>query len=165
MRIIHPHAFGQHKCVITSADLRLASSRNSQFYVSVDKKLDVKEAQSIAADRRFLGFLGAPFPTAYHLRKAGLPIYARLSEFEPVNRLFDKFTVDPLASWGVGKYVNLFKQADPNHELIVVCPSVHGHMTDGQIIEAALDYPMIKGLVTNMPKLAHEILNGADDSA
>jgi hypothetical protein len=125
----------------------------------------MKEARAKSHDKRFLGLLGAPFPSAYHMRKSGLIIYARCSEFEPVNRLFDKFLVDPLVSWGVGKYIDLFKQFDSNHEVLVVCPSVHGHMIDGPIIKAALEYPVIKGLITSMPKLASEIINASKSSS
>lgn len=127
-------------------------------YFFANEQISVKEAM-------FKGkILGPPFPSAYNLRKAGITVYARFSEFEPINRLFDKFLVDPLASWNLDRYVQLFKEADQNHELIIVGPSLHGHMTDEQVLKVALDYPIVKGIITRMPGL-ERIINVADDSS
>ena len=165
MKVIQSKIFGL-KC----ADYTVVSPGNELFddprhlfkgyFMDLGWQMDVKKARQLAMHKKLLGFLGAPFPTAYNLRKAGVPIYARMSEFEPINRLFDKFLVDPLASWGVSKYVSLFEEADPNHELIVVCPSVHGHMMDEAIVKAALEYPVVKGLITTMGSAVQKVIDG-----
>jgi hypothetical protein len=129
------------------------------YYYFIDGHLDVKRAREKFADSRCLGFLGVPFPAAYRLRRAGLPVYARYSEFEELNRLFDQFLLDPLASWGVQKYESLIELADPHHELIVVCPSIHGHMMDEAIAQIVLQYPVVKGLITDMPDVVRKVLD------
>jgi hypothetical protein len=129
-------------------------------YCEVNKQIDIKEARAIAMNKGFCGFLGAPFPIAYKMRKSGLPIYARYSEFEPINHLFDRFLVDPLASWGVDKYARLISEAQPNHKLIVVCPSVHGHVTlDAELVRRCRHHSVIEGWITATPDVVRRVLD------
>ena len=126
----------------------------------------VANEQITPKEAKFKGkILGPPFPSAYHLRKSRLTVFARLSEFEPINQLFDKFLVDPLASWGVDKYLGLFEQASPNHELIVMCPSCHGHNIDSAVAKAALEYPVVKALITATPDVVRSAIESSHDSA
>lgn len=135
-------------------------------YYEVNKQINIKEARSIAMANEFCGFLGAPFPTAYHMRKSGLPVYARYSEFEPLNHLFDKFLVDPLASWGIDKYAKLISEAQPNHKLLIVCPSVHGHTTlDVELVRRCRHYSVIEGWITATPDVVRRILNEQSNSS
>jgi hypothetical protein len=106
-------------------------------------------------------FLTVGFPTAYGLVKTGLPVLGRISEFEPVCRLFRYHLVDPLTSWGVNRYEHLIESTDLNHELYIMMPSTHGHalVTDIAVAQMCSKYPRVKGLVTQFPDEVSDALS------
>lgn len=113
----------------------------------------IKHGDHILADNG-TPFLTVGFPEAYKLVKAGLPVLGRISEFEPVCRIFRHHLIDPLTSWGVNRYGKLIEDTDPNHELYIMMPSTHGHglVTDKAVAEMCAKYPRVKGLVTKYPE-------------
>ena len=84
------------------AETYLKESGFDKFLIDLKQNLPLNKLQKIAVlfEGRSLGFFDAPFPSAYYARKASHVVWARFSEYEPLNRLFDRFWVDPLAAIG-----------------------------------------------------------------
>ena len=129
------------------------------FFVDIKQNLSVPHLKRIVGTfgKKLLGIFDVPFPSAYFATKAGLPVYARLSEFEPVQMLFDKFWLDPLVSWTPKKYLELFGSTSTHHKVVVAAPSLHGHScaTDirvAQALERADVCSQIEGFVTKHPR-------------
>lgn len=113
-------------------DYFLDNSRYEKFLINIKQNLDVKDLRRIVNKfyKRSLGLFDVPFPSAYYAVKAGLKVWGRLSEYEKLNRLFSRFWVDPLVAQTPDHFLTLIAQADPNHELIIASPDLHGASFD-----------------------------------
>ncbi|TFH25949.1 hypothetical protein E4G67_00085 [Candidatus Bathyarchaeota archaeon] len=113
----------------------------------------VRELQQWINNRDISAFINVPFPLAYHARKACLPVYGRISEFEPACLLFDRFLIDPLVSWGTQKYKDLIETTQLNHRLLIMMPSTHGHSLDLdiEVTQLCIGDSRIEGLITKHP--------------
>jgi len=152
-------------------DIIFDHSDFERFFVDIKQNLDIKWLKRIVEKfgHRLIGLFDIPFPSAYFARIAGLPIYARLSEFEPVVRLFDSFWVDPLVSQKYTTHARLITSTDKNHKIIVACPSLHGHDLEASrnVWETFVnletmkdkDWGVIEGVVTKFPLEAMEFIN------
>jgi len=151
----------------------MEQSAARSIFVDIKQNLPVEQLRNIVdvVGDRLLGLFDVPFPSAYFARKEGLPIYARLSEYEPVNRLFDSFWVDPLAAQTFSTHAHLITSTDPHHKLVVACPSLHGHhleysrdvwRTFKRLNESTgrRQWGNILGMVTKFPLEARSFLNG-----
>lgn len=148
------------------AEFFLKYSAHKKFFVDIKQNLPIEKLQLIADvfGDRCIGLFDVPFPSAYFAVKAGLNVCGRISEFEPINHLFSKFWVDPLASQG-SVLTDLFCRTQPNHRLIVASPELHGHGIERAFeawdaIKLKLEWPNVGGnpvgLVTKFPREAKE---------
>lgn len=139
------------------------------FFLDIKQNLPIHKLKKIAKkfEGRSLGLFDVPFPSAYCAIKEGLDVWGRLSEFEPLNPLFDKFWVDPLASWDKNRYLSLMAQTELNHKMIIASPELHGVEDVDKIFDAweAVRLKVngnitvggeVVGLVTKHPKQAKE---------
>jgi len=136
------------------------------FFVDIKQSLDIQNLKRIADNfgDKLIGLFDVPFPSAYFARKAGIPVYGRISEFEPIERLFDRFWIDPLTSWNYKRYVDLLKTTDQNHKVIIAAPSLHGHgpEIDIKVALALMNvlgrFGQVEGIVTKYPQAVEEAL-------
>ena len=146
-------------------------SKHKKFLIDIKQNLHIDYLEKIAEEfeGRSLGFFDVPFPSAFYARQQGFKIWARLSEFEPINYLFDHFWVDPLASWTGGKYLSLMAKADQNHKMMIASPELHG-VERSQMLAVWETIQMVTsgdveirgeivGMVTKYPKEAEEFFN------
>jgi hypothetical protein len=151
------------------ANFFLKHTEHQKFLIDIKQNLPIEKLQLIADTfgTRSMGLFDVPFPSAYFAIKEGLNVWGRLSEFEPVNHLFSKFWVDPLASQGE-ILSDLFCRTQLNHKLIIASPELHGHSLEFAIetwdaIKLKLQWPGAGGkpvgLVTKFPKEAQEFFN------
>ena len=148
----------------------LEYSGYEHFFVDIKQNLDVKWLKLIhktLGDKLF-GLFDIPFPSAYFAAKENMPIYARLSEFEPTSYLFDKYWVDPLDSQTKHIHSTLITSTEAHHNLIIACPSLHGHtLAECLIVWDILinlqnhqykRWGNIDGIVTKFPQEASKLL-------
>lgn len=131
------------------------------YLVDIKQNLDVKYLDRIAKafGSKLIGLFDIPWPSLHDaLRKTTLPIYCRVSEYEPFHTSYPGVWLDPLMLWTPSHYVSLFRhieaQGAPN--IIVAAPSLHGHRKemDLKVMRRLLDedskgnLKLIKGVVT-----------------
>ena len=129
----------------------------NNFFVDIKQNLDVDFLEKIVRvfGKRLHGLFDVPMPSAYYAIRENLPIYQRLSEFEPYLNLVNKFWLDPLMSCSAYKLSFV-----PNDGKVVICsPELHGQATIVEVWDWILNRledndSRIEGLVTKFPDRA-----------
>lgn len=133
-----------------------------KFFVDIKQNLDVRFLRRIVDlfEDRLIGLFDVPWPSAYYARRAGLPIWERLSEYEPVRGKCKRFWLDPLRGWHSSKYERLLKQVPRGSKVIVCSPELHEESQSSELISCwgwikdNVANGRIYGLVTKKPKSA-----------
>ena len=105
-------------------------------------------------------------PSAYYAIRHGLPVYQRLSEFEPYLNLTNKFWLDPLMSCTAWKYQKLLSSVPKEDGKVIICsPELHGQVTIVEVWTWLLERledkdTRIEGLVTKAPDRALKFFKG-----
>jgi hypothetical protein len=141
-----------------SLDEYLCISKHEKFFVDIKQNLDVDYLKKIIEEfgDRLLGLFDLPLPSAYYAAEAGIEFYGRLSEFEPVSHLTNKYWVDPLRTQYLLDYLNLLEDLDGDCCAIICCPSLHGHNLGfckpfWHWLKFENKWDIIEGIVTKYP--------------
>jgi hypothetical protein len=139
----------------------IENSGYDKFFVDIKQNLSVKflEQIAVAFGDKLHGLFDVPYPSAYYARHLGVPIYQRLSEFEPYLNLTNMFWLDPLMSCTCDKYDKLLHGLPKDSKVMICSPELHGQITVPAVWDW-LKYKLkegdsrIEGLVTKAPDRA-----------
>lgn len=141
-------------------DIIIKHSGYDKFFVDIKQNMSIEFLKMIveAFGDKLHALFDVPMPSAYFAMRAGLPIYQRLSEFEPCLGLGNKYWLDPLVSYTECKYEFLLSKILPGGKVIICSPELHGHKATEvwNWIEEKLQNKdsRIEGLVTKSPDRA-----------
>lgn len=132
-----------------------------KFFVDIKQNLDLDFLEKImdAFGDKLHGLFDVPMPAAYYAMREDLPIYQRLSEFEPRLDLGNKYWLDPLMWCTSQKYHKLLSTVPDGGKVIICSPELHGQTTIVEVwhwIKERLEDKdsRIEGLVTKAPETA-----------
>jgi hypothetical protein len=138
-----------------------------KFFVDIKQNLDLDFLEKIvdAFGDKLHGLFDVPMPAAYYALRANLPIYQRLSEFEPRLDLGNKYWLDPLMSCTSWKYQRLLSTVPDGGKVIICSPELHGQTTIVEVWNWLLERledkdARIEGLVTKAPDRALKFFEG-----
>ena len=161
----HDPCFNQVPPVKVSAIVEHAGF--DKFFVDIKQNLDLDFLEKImdAFGDKLHGLFDVPMPAAYYAIRENLPIYQRLSEFEPYLNLVNKFWLDPLMSCTAWKYQRLLSSVPKDGKVIICSPELHGQVTIVEVWHWILERledkdTRIEGLVTKAPDRALKFFEG-----
>lgn len=105
----------------------LEAFQNKKFFVDIKQNISASLFDDLLdiVGKQLLGIFDVPFPSAYYCSSSA-NLYARLSDFEPPNRIFSNYWMDPLASFQPDRYAYLLGLLEHSNRVIVCSPELHG---------------------------------------
>jgi len=143
----------------------LEYSGYDKFFVDIKQQLEVKHLEKIAYifGDKLHGIFDVPFPLQYYASRTNLPIYQRLSEWEPASNLTGRYWLDPLMACSSWKYQKLLSTVKKGEKVMLCSPELHGQSCNIVDVWMWVEERLkdgderIEGIVTKLPDRALEI--------
>ena len=115
--------------IFHTAEFFLKHTKFKKFFIDIKQNLPVEYLHKIMATFRgkSIGLFDVPMPSAYFLTRSGAAFYQRLSEFEPVQYLSNKFWLDPLSYQDPEAFLNVLRRTQQNQEVVFASPELHNN--------------------------------------